>query len=372
MAYADERPVVAILRAPLFNASETFVATHALSLARYKPVLVGLEDKGNVPPELRDGLVVARRPLRLKLLGDATDLAARLRPSAPALVHAHFATDGLLALPLARALGVPLVTTLHGFDVSRSRNALLRSGRLTWMLYALGRARLQREGRLFVAVSDAIRRVALAQGFPAARTVTLHNGVDLSRFAAGSPEPGLILHVGRLVEKKGTALLIRAFAALAARHPQARLVIVGDGPLRPRLQAMAGERVQFTGAQAPAELAQWLGRAWLLAAPSLTAADGDAEGLPTVVLEAAAAGVPAVVSHHSGLPEAVADGETGLVVPEGDASALAPALDALLSSPDLRARMGHAARHRAQTMFDAGKQAEALERLYDEVTSGAR
>jgi glycosyltransferase involved in cell wall biosynthesis len=356
MAPADERPVAAIFRAPLFNASETFVQTHALALRRYRPLLVGLEDKGNAWPELRDGLIVARSPLRLKLLGDAGELAERLRPERPALVHAHFATDGLIALPLARALGVPLVTTLHGFDVSRSRAAMLRSGRLSWMRDALGRARLQREGGLFIAVSEAIRRRALAQGFPEARTVTLHNGVDLSRFAAGTPEPGLVLHVGRLVEKKGTALLIRAFAQVAERHPHARLVIVGDGPLRTRIEATAvaaGHNILFTGALS-----------------SVAAADGDAEGLPTVVLEAAAASVPALVSDHSGLPEAVSDGETGLVVGEGDVPALAAGLDRLLASAELRTRLGAAARIRAAAMFDAARQAEALERLYDRLVSG--
>lgn len=370
MAPPDERPLAAIFRTPLFNPSETFVQTHALSLRRYRAILVGLEDKGHARPELRERLLIADRPLRLKLLGDAAPLAGRLRPHAPALVHAHFATDGLLALPLARALGVPLVTTLHGFDVSRSRGALLRSGRLSWMRYALAGERLRRGGALFIAVSDAVRRRALARGFAEARTVTLHNGVDLARFAPGAAarEPGLILHVGRLVEKKGTPLLLRAFHQVAERHAHARLVIIGDGPLRLRLQA-AAPGVEFIGALSPEDVARWLSRAELLAAPSLTAGDGDAEGLPTIVLEAAAAALPVIVSDHAGLPEAVQHGVTGLVVPEGDVRALAGALDTLLASRELRARMGDAARHRAETMFDAEKQAARLEALYDAVLS---
>ncbi|MFL6858571.1 MAG: glycosyltransferase [Allosphingosinicella sp.] len=371
MAPADERPVAAIFRAPLFNASETFVQTHILALRRYRALVVGLEDKGHAAPELRERLIVARHPLRLKLWGDASELAGRLRPERPALVHAHFGPDGVLALPIARALGVPLVTTLHGHELGRSRGAMLRSGRLSWMRYALGRKRLQREGALFVAVSDAIRRAALAQGFPEARTITLRNGVDLARFLSGTPERGLILHVGRLVEKKGTALLLSAFEKVAARHHGARLVVIGDGPLRFRLQARAGPSVAFTGALPPHEVADWLGRASLLAAPSLAAPDGDVEGLPTIVLEAAASGVPAVVSDHSGLPEAVADGETGLVVPEGDADALAAALDRLLIDTALRERMGAAARRRAEAEFDAAKQAAALESLYDRVVAGS-
>jgi glycosyltransferase involved in cell wall biosynthesis len=368
MASTDERPVAAIFRAPLFNGSETFVQTHAAGLRRYRAVVAGVEDKGNALAKLRPALIVEREGWRLKLLGSAPRLLGRLRDARPALVHAHFATDGLLALPLAEALGVPLVTTLHGFDVTRSRAALLRSGRPGWMRYALLGRRLRERGALFVAVSDAIRRRALAQGFPAERTVTLLNGVDLDRFQAGTPEPGLVLHVGRLVEKKGTALLLRAFAEVARRRPEARLVIVGDGPLRGRLERQGGERVTFTGALRPDEVADWMSRAWLLAAPSVTAADGDSEGLPTVVFEAAAAALPVVASDHSGLPEAVLDGETGFVVPEGDGAALAGRIEALLAAPELRARMAVAARRLAEARFDSARQIAALEDLYDRVT----
>jgi glycosyltransferase involved in cell wall biosynthesis len=369
-ASLDHDRVAAIFRSPLFNASETFVQTHALSLRRYRPVVVGLERKGHVEPALEDRLLVATagERLPLRLLGSAGPLAARLRRHRPKLIHAHFGTDGLLALPLAQALGIPLATTLHGFEVSRSFGAMLFSGRLSWTRYAVGKRRLQRGGDVFIAVSEAIRAKALGQGFPADRTIVHYNGIDLARFPApsGDRETGLVLHVGRLVEKKGTQLLIDAVAAV----PEAKLVILGDGPLRKALErraAMLGlsDRIQFLGAQPPEAVARWMGRASLLAAPSVTASDGDSEGLPTVVIEAAAASLPAIVSDHSGLPEAVADGVSGFVVPEGDAGALAARLSDLLASPALQARMGEAARAVAGQMFDAARQAAALEERYD-------
>ena len=213
---SDPRPVVAIFRTPVFNASETFVRAHAAGLARYQPLVVGRLRKGHVPPELADRLLIP------------PDLA-RLRAFRPALVHAHFATDGLRALPIAEALNVPLVTTLHGYDVHRSRAALLGSGRLSWMRYGLFGRRLQLRGDLFLAVSEAVRRRAIAQGFPAERVATHYNGVELGRFPQGGGGGGAtILHVGRLVEKKGTAVLLRAFAIARAERPQARLTIVGD------------------------------------------------------------------------------------------------------------------------------------------------
>jgi glycosyltransferase involved in cell wall biosynthesis len=369
--------VAAIFRSPLFNASETFVQTHALSLRRYRPLVVGLERKGNVLPELEEHMLVATAAERmaLKLFGAAGALARRLRPFAPKLIHAHFGTDGLLAVPLAEALGVPLATTLHGFEVSRSFEAMVFSGRLSWSRYAIAKGRLQRRGDLFIAVSEAIRAKALAQNYPPERTIVHHNGVDLARFSApaGGREPGLVLHVGRLVEKKGTRLLLDALAEV----PEAKLVILGDGPLRLALERHAAARgiagrVRFLGAQPPDEIARWMGRAALLAAPSVTARDGDSEGLPTVVIEAAAASLPALVSDHSGLPEAVVDGRSGFVVPEGDSGALAARLAELIASPDLTARMGAAARAVAAARFDAARQAAALEARYDELVKAGR
>jgi len=363
----DERPVAAIFRSPLFNASETFVQAHAAGLRRYQPLLIGLEHKGHARPDLAGRIVAAPAVsgLALKLFGAAGTLASRLAPAAPSLVHAHFAPDGLLALPLARALGVPLVTTLHGYDIGRGRAAMLASGRLSWMRYALLRRRLIERGDLFLAVSEAVRAAALAQGFPAGRTRTHYLGVDLSRFAGpAAPEPGLVLHVGRLVEKKGTAVLIAAMARL----PEARLAVIGDGPLRGALERQAaalGGRVRFLGALPSDAIAGWMARAWLLAAPSVTARDGDAEGLPTVIAEAAAAALPTVGTRHAGIPEAIVDGETGFLAAERDAEALAARIAELLASLALRDRMGAAARRLAVARFDGARQNARLEDIYD-------
>lgn len=373
----DDRPLALIFRSPLFNPSETFVQAQAASLRRYQPLVLGLADKGGAIPALHDRLILADplESLRLRL-GDPAPLARRLALFRPKLVHAHFGPDGLLALPLARALGVPLVTSLRGYDVHRSRAALFRSGRLSWMRYALAYRRLAREGDLFLAVSDALRDRAAAIGFPEARLLTHYNGTDLEFFrpAPEASRERLILHVGRLVEKKGTMLLIEAFAGIAEEFPDATLVIAGDGPLRRRLEQQAaplGDRVRFTGALPPDEVATLMRRAWLLAAPSLTARDGDSEGLPNVVVEAASSGLPVVASAHAGIPEAVEHGKTGLVVPEGEAASLAEALRSLLASPDLRRDFAVAARRLATLRFDARGQSARLEALYDRVSGAA-
>jgi glycosyltransferase involved in cell wall biosynthesis len=370
MSAPDEqakRPVAAIFRTALFNPSERFIQDQAAALKRWRPLAVGLERKGEVLPELREGMILpaglAER-LLFSARGRGGGIEARLRAARPRLIHAHFGTDGLKVLPLARALGVPLITHLRGYDVTRSKAALIGSGRPTWIRYALGRSRLMREGDLFLAVSDALRDRAVALGYPAGRTLTHYNGVDLDRFRPGDGqrEEDLVLHVARLVEKKGSAVLIDAMAGLG----NARLVVIGDGPLRGDLERRAGPSVQFLGALPPDEVASWMRRAAVLAAPSLTAGDGDAEGLPNVVVEAAASGLPVVATLHSGIPEAVADGDTGFLVPEGDAGALTDRLSVLLGSDDLRRKMGEAGRRLAEQRFDRARLTARLEAIYDE------
>jgi glycosyltransferase involved in cell wall biosynthesis len=366
-----ERPVVAVFRTALFNPTERFIQEQAAALTRWRPLLIGLERKGEILPGLRAGMIlpanVAER-LAFAATGRGGAVEAKLRRARPKLIHAHFGTDGLKMLNLARALRLPLITHLRGYDVTLTRPALIASGRPTWTRYALQRGRLMRDGTLFLAVSDALRKRAVALGFPAARTRTHYNGVDLDRFQPGKRprEPGTVLHVGRLVEKKGTADLIAALAGMAG----VRLVVIGDGPLRAQLQRQAGAlgvKAQFLGAQPVDEVALWMRRASLLAAPSVTARDGDAEGLPNVVVEGAACGIAVVGTRHSGIPEAVEEGVTGYLVQEGDRAGLADRIRALLGAADLRREMGFAARALAMDRFDRARQAERLEAIYDEV-----
>ncbi len=370
-----ERPVVAVFRTALFNSTERFIQEQAEALTRWRPLLVGLERKGEILPALREGMIlpanVAER-LAFAATGRGGAVEAKLRRAQPKLIHAHFGTDGLKMLALSRALGLPLITHLRGYDVTLTRAALIASGRPTWSRYALQRGRLMRDGTLFLAVSDALRKQAIALGFPAARTRTHYNGVDLDRFQPGRRprEPGTILHVGRLVEKKGTADLIAALAGMGG----VRLVVIGEGPLRTQLQRQAGAlgvKAQFLGAQPADEVATWMRRATLLAAPSVTARDGDAEGLPNVIVEGAACGIPVVATRHSGIPEAVEDGATGWLVPEGDRAGLTARIGELLASADLRREMGFAARSLVMERFDRARQAERLEAIYDEVAASS-
>ncbi|MFY1691960.1 glycosyltransferase [Plantactinospora sp. WMMB782] len=287
-----------------------------------------------------------------------------------ALLHAHFGVEGVYVVPLARALGVPLVTTLHGFDVTITKSRLLASRKTSWVNYVAWRNELFDAGARFVCVSEHIRARALDWGYPADRLVVLPTGVDVDLIApAGPVETPRILHVARLVEKKGTADLLRAFAVVRRAVPDAELVVVGDGPLRESLDALAAQldiaaAVRFLGALPHPETLGWLRRSRLLCQPSVTAASGDQEGLPTVLLEAAASGRPVVGTRHGGIAEAVTDGTDGYLVAERDVAGLAERLTALLADPDLCRRFGEAGRRTAVERFNLRSQTDRLESLY--------
>lgn len=291
-----------------------------------------------------------------------------------ALLHAHFGVEGVYAVKLAEALGVPLVTTLHGFDVSLTRARLLGSGKVSWINYAIWCHQLFASGAVFVCVSEHVRRCAVDWGYPADRLIVLPIGVDVEMIQpVALVERPRILHVARLVEKKGTGDLLRAFAAVRRAVPGAELVIVGSGPLRTRLMALARElgvtaAVRFLGAQPYAETLRWMAESRLLCLPSVTAASGDQEGLGMVLLEAGATGRPVIGTDHGGIPEAVIDGETGFLVPERDVAGLTERIVTLLRDPDLCERLGRAGRDLVVTRFNLRTQTGKLESLYRTLT----
>jgi glycosyltransferase involved in cell wall biosynthesis len=272
-------------------------------------------------------------------------------------------------------LRIPLVTTFHGFDATLSTAALLSSP--AWANYPLFRRQLARRGDLFLCASSFIRDRVLAMGFPEARTRVHYIGVDCAAIRPRDPaeETRTVLHVARLVEVKGTKHLIGAFARLAGRFADVELTIVGDGPLKASLQALAGSlgigaRVHFLGPRPYPEVLGLMRKAAMLVLPSIRAADGRVEGLGMVLLEAAATGVPTVGSRIGGIPEGVIDGETGFLAPERDEEALAGRMAALLDNRDLRLSMGAKARALVEDRFDLRRQTGLLEDHYDSVLRG--
>jgi glycosyltransferase involved in cell wall biosynthesis len=216
-----------------------------------------------------------------------------------------------------------------------------------------------------IAVSDRVAAYAQREyGIPPERLVTIVNGVDLERFRPPAERaPGAVIGcTGRLHRKNDHATLLRALARLRAGHPQASLLLVGDGPERRRLAALAeslgaSDCVEFAGEQA--DVAPWLERMHIYAQPSV------AEGMSNSVLEAMASGLPVVATAVGGTPELVVDGRTGYLVPPSDAAALAAALERLLASPEQRRQLGQASRERAERCFGLSLMLERVETLLD-------
>jgi glycosyltransferase involved in cell wall biosynthesis len=338
-----------------------------------------------LPADLLYGRVAQTRVNRRQQVGRLAAmlryLQAQLRATVRAgcelgadVVHAHWAIPtGPAAAAAARRLDVPCFITLHGGDVYVNpeqgydfpTRPYVRPV-LRWTL---------RSAAGLTAISEDCRQHALRAG---AREADLHlvsNGADLRRFspdpaAAASFGPRMIFACRQLFPRKGIRFLVEAVARIADRFPDVRLVLAGDGFERPELEALArrlgvAERTTFLGAVPNAELPRYYRAAAVSVIPSLE------EGFGIPAAEAMGCEVPVVASDAGGLPEVVEDGVTGLVVPRGDADALARALATLLADAELRRRMGRAGRRRALARFDWDQTAARFEALFRQAAPGA-
>ncbi|HEY1501388.1 MAG TPA: glycosyltransferase [Acidobacteriaceae bacterium] len=373
-------PTVLIYRSDLLPASETFVAAQAHALRRYSPFFAGLR---TVPASLlidpcettvlthSDKFSDKLRRLFFLTTGIAPHFVRGLERRHPVLLHAHFALDAAAALPLQAQLKIPLIVTLHGYDATMTDQSLHHSS--AGRVYLRRKEELRAQARFFICVSDHIRRQAIERGVPEAKLRTLSIGVDLDFFAhdpvrSRSLDP-IVLFVGRLVEKKGCAHLIRAMSLIEARHPAAKLLIVGDGPLLDPLRAQARDALHnctFLGSQPPSVVRDLMYRASLLVSPSIVATSGDSEGLPITLCEAQAIGLPIAGFRGPGVSEAVVENETALLVPPTDERALAEAISCILTNSFLAKRLAVAGPRRAKEHFNLAAQTAHLEDLYAE------
>jgi glycosyltransferase involved in cell wall biosynthesis len=288
----------------------------------------------------------------LRLRGDADPLAfarllALLRRQRPRLVHTHLFHADVYGLPAAALARVPArASTKHGFNE-------FRAGAL---FAALDRA-VFRLARLNVAISRGLARyLAETEGLPEGRFEIVHYGIAAGPEPAPLPAAPSLLCVGRLVPIKGHAVLFDAFARARGEVPELTLDVAGDGPLADELRRRAPEGVRLRGRVSP--IAPELERCAVAVVPSL------GEGFGMAALEAHERGRPVIASDVGGLPEIVADGETGLVVPAGDPAALAAAIVRLARDPELARRMGEAARRRALGEFAEERCVERTVELY--------
>ncbi len=275
-------------------------------------------------------------------------------------IHAHFgsypATVGLL---LAEITGRSFSLACHARDVFTGESILLgekiREAEFCVVCNAYAQERLLRQHRLVTT----------------GRLHLVHHGVDLGvyRFRTEQPvKPPLILTVGRLIEKKGLPILLHAAAILHSRDAEFRLGIVGDGPERENLERLAAglglrDITRFYGQLSQEELVPLYYEASVFVLPSVVAASGDRDGLPNVLIEALALGVPAVASNFGAIPELVIHEETGLLAQPGDAESFAEQIERAIYDEELRSYVALNGRHKVDTEFNLQRNTAAIARL---------
>jgi glycosyltransferase involved in cell wall biosynthesis len=287
------------------------------------------------------------------------------------VVHAHWVVpNAAMVTDIVAAHRVPFVVSAHGSDIFLAeRSATVR---------AFARFTLERAARV-TACSDDLRRRAVALGAPEGRTSTVPYGVDGAVFTSataaeassrlGAP-PGarLVLALGRLVEKKGFGPLVEAAAGLSG----VQVAIAGAGDLQESLArriAETGAPVRLVGPLDRAAVVRALAAADVVAVPSVVDRAGNVDGLPNTLLEAMAAGRAIVASRVAGIPDVIADGVNGLLVPPGDVGALRAALMRLAADDALRARLGAAARETALRRHGWDRTARRFEECYAEAAA---
>jgi len=350
----EARPSLCIVKGS--GGVETFVRAHADGLPARVTLIHDLPPRVHNRPVLSPALpgrawrkalrVLQRREWEWEITSAYLKVFRRARPQA---VLAEFGQSGVAVLEACRRMDVPLIVHFHGADISK--HEVLRT-------YADAYPALFREARAIVAVSRAMQQRLISLG---ARPEKVHcnpYGVDCRVFSSASPASAgpVFLAVGRFVEKKAPQLTILAFARVHQREPDARLLMIGDGPLLDACRDLArglgiAPAVTFLGAQPHNVIRDEMRKVRGFVQHSIEAPSGDSEGMPVAIIEAGASGLPVVATRHAGISDAVIEGTTGFLVDEHDVPEMAEAMLRLIDQPALAARLGQAAHDHVRAHF---------------------
>lgn len=290
------------------------------------------------------------------------------------VVHCHFGPNGIRAAELKDigAIKCPVITQFHGYDAS---SYVQDKGEAVYR-------NLFQQGDLFLCVSECIRSRVVAWGCEARKARVHHTGVKVKRIpfvprAYSADQAPRLLSVSRLVEKKGLEYGVQAAAQLVRDHPHLEYTIVGDGPERMALTGLSHDlgidrNVRFVGARTRDEVATMMAQAHILLTPSVRAHSGDEEGIPVVLMEALASGLPVVSTTHAGIPELIVSGVSGLLAPERDPTALAQHVQWLLTHPLERLMMTDEGRRAVERDFDSDLLNQELIKCYRELIERAK
>ena len=353
--------------------ADTFVRPHIERLPARVVTVHGwrlhLGDEPVLSAPRRVGHKLWRMATRAGLEREQTDayltVIGRFRVDA---VLAEYGDHAIDAVEACRRAQVPLIAHFHGYDAS-VRSVLEKN--------TAAYQRLFERASALVAVSRAMRQKLISLGAPPQKVHWNPYGVDCSAFTGADPahSPPLVLAVGRFVDKKAPQKTIEAFAAARRSCPEARLRMIGEGPLLDECRRLASalcvaDSVEFPGALAHDVIREEMRRARCFVQHSIEAPSGDSEGTPVAIIEASATGLPVVSTRHAGIPDVVDEGVTGFLADEGDVATMARQLESLLADPGLAGDLGAAARRRIQTHFAMDDRLARLWRIIESCIEG--
>jgi colanic acid/amylovoran biosynthesis glycosyltransferase len=378
-----ESPVVACYCATFLKPEMWHIYRQITALQRVAPAVIAQkrENSGRFPFDKIDivpkpALHFLRRFWFRQLLdkpwqissGELRALRNVLERSNARLLHIYFGHIAVHLLPLIRAWKNPSIVSFHGADVMVDMNKPAYREATRQMLDIV---------TLVLVRSESLRRPVADLGCDENKVEVQRTGIPLDEFPFRErnfpPSDGggewRLVQAGRLIEKKGLPVTLRAFASFLKRYPDATLTIAGEGPLLGHLQDLAREltidnRVSFTGFISQEELRDLYYRSHIFVHPSETGPDGNQEGIPNSMLEAMASGLPVFATEHGGIPEAIEHGMSGVLVPERDDEELAWAL---LNAVEDRHFLSQIARNGADVVrekFDLNAQGRRLEDIY--------
>lgn len=283
---------------------------------------------------------------RLPFGANRRDLRNWLLENGVEVILAEFGTQALVVAKLGNDMGIPVFTYWRGTDASRALGSKQRIRSYKLMMPRLAG---------MFSVSQFLLDNLAKHGISHPNAHVVPSGVNVRLFKPAEKRPGSFLAVGRMVEKKAPQITLRAFAK-AAKGRDAHLTFIGDGPLLDTCKSLAVDlgvaaQVTFTGALPHDAVRDHLEVTETFLQHSITAKDGNTEGLPTAIQEALACGCITISTIHAGIPEAVEDGINGLLVPEWDEEGFADRIVQVLDMPD-RSAMTLAARKTAEAKFD--------------------
>ena len=375
---------VIILRNEILPLSETFISEQMRYLEDWHPILVGrkLCENGlnlagleyRIIPKIRESILQKLSTRTKSMLGiENKGITDYIRSLEPDLVHVHFGIDAVGYWDSIKHLNIPILVTLHGYDITISKEWWQQGkGGYFMKKYPERLISLSKHTNVrFIAVSEAIKQKAIEFGIAEDKVQVHYIGVDTNKFKPSglplSQRDNVVLFVGRFVEKKAPLQLIQAFSQVVKHVPNAKLVMVGDGILKKEAESLAKKLnlpVEFRGGLRHEQVLDEYDKAKVFCLPSMTAKNGDSEGLPISILEAISKNLFILITNHSGNKDIPFLESIGLVINENSIKQMAFSLTELLernSKIDIK-EIGFFTDN-----FDLIKCSQKLEKIYSEV-----